>query len=107
MTTPEKLLMVKELMGLTGDAYDARITAFLDTAEHEILAWRFSYASEKPEVLPEELDSVHVMAVVAGFSQSGAEGEMTHSENGISRTFKFPDMVAYIRANVVPMAGCF
>lgn len=45
-----------------------------------------------------------INAVIAGYSISGAEGEVTHSENGISRTFKYEDMVNYIRSHVIPIA---
>jgi len=52
-----------------------------------------------------EFDTTMVMAVVNGYSQSGAEGQTGHSENGISRQWKYEDMVAYIRAHVAPMVG--
>jgi hypothetical protein len=41
---------------------------------------------------------------VNGFTQRGMEGETVSVENGIHRHFSFPDMVRYIRANVIPYA---
>jgi hypothetical protein len=52
-----------------------------------------------------EFDTVMVMAVVNGYSQQGADGQLSHAENGISRQWKYEDMVAYIRSRVVPMVG--
>lgn len=49
-----------------------------------------------------EYDTVQVMACVVGYGISGAEGQKGHSENGISRTFEYADMVAYIHNNVIP-----
>ena len=44
-----------------------------------------------------------VHAVIAGYSISGAENQTAHSENGISRSFKYEDMIAYIRSHVIPI----
>lgn len=106
MTSDEKLTMVKELIDLADDdSEDEKILAFLKAAAKEIVAWRYSYDGELPKEVPEEYEMIQVFAVIAGYSQSGAEGQATHSENGISRTFNFPDMLHYIHRNVVHKVG--
>ena len=50
--------------------------------------------------VPERYDGTQIYAVVAGYTHAGAEGQTAHSENGISRTFKYSDMVDYIHNNV-------
>ena len=105
MTENEKLDMIKKLLDV-GDSEDRRIAAYLNLAEKEILNWRYSSApASKPKTVPEEYETTLIHAVVAGYSISGAEGQTAHSENGISRTFKYADMVAYIRSNVIPYCG--
>lgn len=52
-----------------------------------------------------EYDMVQVMACVDGFNTRGVEGQTGHDENDINRTFKYPDMLSYIRSNVVQIAG--
>jgi len=54
-----------------------------------------------------EFDSVVKQAVINGYSQSGADGQTGHSENGISRTWKYEDIIAYIcnPSHVAPMVG--
>lgn len=103
MSSAEKLTMVKTMLGITGDTQDATITNYLTCAEREILTWRYSYGSEIPESVPVEYEMTQIHAVVAGYSQRGAENQTSHSENGISRSFSYADMVAYIRANVIPL----
>ena len=106
MTSDEKLEMVKLLLDMADeDSEDEKITAFLNAAEKEIISWRFSYAGNMPTQVPEEYEMIQVWAVVNGYSQSGAEGQATHSENGISRTFNYPDMLHYIHRNVVHKVG--
>lgn len=106
MTSEDKLAMVKVLLDVQKDnSQDEKIEAFLEAAKKEIISWRFSYAGDMPKEVPEEYEMIQVWAVVAGYSQSGAEGQATHSENGISRTFNYPDMLHYIHRNVVHKVG--
>jgi len=108
MEVAEKLSMIKSILEIDASdiTQDDRITVYLNAAEKEILAWRYSYAElEEPiTTVPEEYEMTQVYAVIAGYSQSGAENQISHTENGISRMFSFPDMIAYIRAHVIPIA---
>ena len=54
--------------------------------------------------MPTEDEITQVMACVAGYGQRGAPNEESHSENGITRHWKHSDMLAYVRANVIPYA---
>lgn len=106
MTDTEKLSMIKSLLGLTATAdesMDALLTAYLTAAAKEIIAWRYSYGTEEVTEVPQEYAMTQVFAVVDGFSQGGGEGQTMHTENGVSLTFKYADMVAYVRANVRPI----
>lgn len=47
-----------------------------------------------------EFDTVQIAACMAGYSISGAEGQTSHTENTISRVWKYEDMVSYIRQHV-------
>jgi hypothetical protein len=101
MTQAEKLTKLKTLLNITGTEQDATLTVFLELSKSEILAWL--YSGKTPEGVtdvPAQYEPTQVMACVAGFSQGGAEGQIAHSENGISRTWKYEDMVAYIRSRV-------
>ena len=105
MTLEEKLVMVKALLRIDGDANDALLTTYLNMAEREILGWRYSYSANAPETVPPEYEATQVQAVINGFTQGGNEGQNVSIENGIHRHFAYSDMVRYIRANVVAMAG--
>lgn len=104
MTTDEKLTALKSIMGIEDTSMDGVLNTYLSLAQNEIISWRYSYASEDstPTEVPAEYEQVQIFAVIAGYSQSGAENQTSHSENGISRTFKYEDMVAYIHAHVIP-----
>ncbi len=105
MTNMEKVAMLTSLV--KGDVVppdEETLTAYLNIAEQEIISWRYSLSNVSGvTAVPPEYEMTQVFAVLAGLTTSGAEGETAHSENGISRTFKHADMIAYIRAHVPPM----
>ena len=107
MSIDEKLEMAMTLLGASGSKAESLLEVYLNAAAKEIIAWRYSYSANMPDEVPPEYDMTQVYAVIAGYSQSGAEGQLSHSENGISRMFKHEDMVKYIRSNVIPLAGVF
>ena len=104
MTTEQKLATVKTIMG--PDAPDDNtILSYLDLAATEILQWRFSYnPDDMPEEVPAAYEMTQVYAVVNGFTQRGLEGQSVSIENGVHRHFSYPDMVRYIRGNVIAYA---
>ena len=105
MSDTEKLSMVKSMLGFEDTSEDEKLMAYLTASQKEILGWRYSYCEEIPTEIPAEYEMTQVVAVIAGYSQSGAENQTSHSENGISRTFKYEDMIAYIRSHVTPFVG--
>jgi hypothetical protein len=106
MIPSEKLTMLKQISGVDPDELpsDETLLAYLTLAEKEILSWIYrAYPSGIPEeecALPCEYDSIQIMAVIVGWNQSGAEGQTSHAENGISRQFAYSDMANYIHRNV-------
>ena len=105
MTTTEKLAQVKSLLNITGTDLDAQLTVFLTLAKNEILAWL--YSGKTPDDVtdvPERYIPTQIQAVVVGYSQSGAEGQLAHTENAISRQFEYSNMLAFIKSNVIPYA---
>lgn len=105
MTLADKLDMVKSVLGVADDTVNERLTTYLTISGREIIAWRFQLAptDTAPDDVPADYEMTQVMAVVAGFSQAGAEGETMHQENGFIHRFSYPDMLHYIHANVLPI----
>ena len=105
MTTAEKLLMVKSILRIDDTSMDSLLETYLNVAKSEIIGWRYSYVKVKPTDVPAEYEMTQINAVVFGFTQSGNEGQNVSIENGIHRHFSYPDMLRYIRANVIAIAG--
>lgn len=109
MTPEAKLAMVKAILRIddTDTSEDALITTYLDMAQQEMLSWRYSHANPDnvPETVPSEYEITQVQAVINGYTQAGVEGQVLSIENGIHRHFNYSDMVEYVRAHVIPIAG--
>ena len=105
MTDAEKLVMVKTILNIdeADTSEDTRIATYLIIAGREILTWRYSYGTTEVTEVPADYEMTQIYAVVAGYSQSGAENQRQHTENGISRVFRYADMIQYIRSNVVSL----
>lgn len=103
MTEAEKLSKVKTILKLTDTSLDTEIVVYLSLVKAEILSWMYSgdTPDEVTEV-PEKYETTQIMSVIAGINTQGAEGQTGHSENGISRTWKYEDMVSYVRSHVYP-----
>lgn len=103
MSTQEKLTVVKTMLGIptSNTDLDTEISVYLELAADEILNWMYiNHPDKRESTVPKRYEIVQVHAVVNGYGHRGAEGETVHNENGINRTFKYDDMVAYIRGNV-------
>jgi hypothetical protein len=107
MTDAEKLKNVKTLLGDSDGAIpsDETLKTYLTLAANEILNWKYHLIGGVPDhvvSVPSLEEIKQIYAVVAGYTHAGAEGQSSHSENGISRVFKYGDMLQYIHDNVLP-----
>lgn len=104
MSIDEKLAIVKTILDDGGTLpSDEKLTVYLTLAGQEILNWKYHLIGGVPEDVtdvPERDEIKQIYAVVAGYTQAGAEGESRHSENGVARDFRYADMLDYIHCNV-------
>lgn len=108
MTDESKLVQLKALLQITDTTQDATLAVYLSLAKAEILAWL--YSGKTPEGVtdvPAQYEPTQIMAVVAGYGLMGAENQTAHSENSINRTFKYSDMLQYIKSNTIPYVQVF
>lgn len=105
MDANEKLKKVKVQLptGITFE--DETILEYLDLARLEILGYMYGGANTNDVTeVPDKYAVVQINAVLIALGLIGGTGETAHTEVGTSRTFKYSDMVEYIRKNVFPIA---
>lgn len=98
MTDAEKLTMVQ---AMTGEEDDEVISAYLYMAGRKIcsLAYPFEDVSE----VPARYEHIQIDAAVYLLNKRGAEGETSHSENGISRSYENADLPESMLRSIAPM----
>ncbi len=79
MTPLEKL---KLQLGIKDIAQDGFLTLLLEDVESDILTWT------NRTVLPATLESIKRQIAVIHYNKQGIEGQSSHSEGGISRSFE-------------------
>lgn len=93
-----KIETVKTLIGWTGEGADNEIQVYLDLAEQELLTWTFGKNTDL-STIPSWLEPIQIMAVVVGYNQKGAVGEIMQIVDEVHHDFKYDTMLSYIHAN--------
>lgn len=93
-----KIETVKTLIGWNSEGADNEIQVYLDLAEQELLTWTFGRNTELTQI-PGWLEPVQIMAVVVGYNQKGAVGEIMQIVDEVHHDFKYDTMLSYIHAN--------
>lgn len=101
MTDSEKIEMVS---ALTGETDNTVISAYLQLAGQKICRIVYPF-DETVSTVPTRYDHLHVEATVYLLNKRGGEGEVAHSENGISRTYEDADLPISMLRGVVPFVG--
>lgn len=86
MTDAEKIAIVKTLVENDAAATDALVTVYLADAESAILRRRYPFAVPASYDLS-AYEMLQCKLAARYFLRRGAEGEKTHNENGVNRSY--------------------
>ncbi len=76
----------------------------LESAKAVILSRRFPFG-EVPSDIEERYKDLQIRIAVEMYNKLGAEGEIAHSENGISRTYSSASVSEELLREIMPKAG--
>ena len=102
MTQVEKLKLLKAMVGESDT--DGVLLAYLDIAGGKILNRAYPYGTDETEV-PTRYDFLQCEIAAYLLNKRGAEGQTSHSENGISRSYESADVPDSMLGAVTPMVG--
>lgn len=97
----KQLMKLKNRLKLTANSEDELLKDFLDTAKDEIMARRYPFGNF-PEGLDIRYANLQIEIAIVMYNKQGAEGQKSHSENGVSRAY---EDYGYLLAEVTPMVG--
>ena len=107
MEKESKLNLLRTMVGQTDnneDWTDEVLLAYLDIAGREIIRRAYPYKNDVTEV-PAKYDTLQCEIANYLLNKRGAEGEMAHSENGISRSYENGGVPESMLKAVTPFCG--
>lgn len=102
MDDKEKLATVRAM--INGDDTDDILSTYLKLAARKIIARAYPYDNTVKEV-PPQYDYLQCEIAVYMLNKRGAEGQTSHSENGISRQYENADIPVSMLRVVTPYCG--
>lgn len=107
MTESEKLDLLKGMIGQSGDSEnlsDEVLTSYLKVAGQKIINRAYPYNQTIIKV-PDKYCPLQCDIAKYLLNKRGADGETSHSENGISRTYESGDVPESMLSEVTPYCG--
>lgn len=104
MTHGEKIKRVALLIA-PDTASEELLGELLSQAEGIVLNKRYPFGIPEESVVPAKYEHIQVQIAVELFSKMGAEGQVAHSENGISRTYEAADVSPSLLNKIAPIVG--
>ena len=102
MTQTEKLQLLKAMVG-ESDTEEV-LLAYLNIAGSKIMNRAYPYGTEETEV-PVRYGFLQCEIAAYLLNKRGAEGQTSHSENGISRQYESADVPESMLGAVTPFCG--
>lgn len=102
MTENEKLIALKAMVGNSDS--DEVLSTYLKLASRKIIDRAFPYESNVSEV-PEKYGALQCEIAAYMLNKRGAEGQTSHSENGITRSYENADVPSSMLKVVTPHVG--
>lgn len=102
MTDEEKLVALKAM--IDGSDTDDVLSTYLMLAGKKIIARAYPYDPSVTEV-PAQYDYLQCEIAAYMLNKRGAEGQIAHTENGITRSYENADVPSSMLKTVTPHIG--
>ena len=105
MTNEEKLTMLRVMVEADSEDWtDEILLTYLDISARKVLNRVYPYNNEITEV-PRRYEMLQCEIAAYLLNKRGAEGEISHSENGISRSYENADVPKSMLDAITPFCG--
>lgn len=101
MTEEEKRKMLE---ALSGETDTATLTSYLSLARDVILDQLYPFGRDTEDV-PDRYATLQVEIANYKILKRGAEGEIMHTENGLTRSYESSEIPPTMLRRIVPLAG--
>ncbi len=104
MTNEEKITRLEVLIS-PDTAEKELLMVLVEQAEGIVLNRRYPFGSPEGATVPTQYEQIQLQIAVELFSKMGAEGQLSHSENGVSRSWEAADVSPSLLRQIVPACG--
>ena len=106
MTTQLARLKIRLEIAGTDESEDKLLQEWLDTAKEIILEYRYPHSSDPTQkVFEPRYNGLQVDIAAERYLRMGAEGQITHTENGMQRQYSSADVSKELLGRITPKAG--
>ena len=104
MTEIEKIFALRQRIE-PDTASDDLLSELLAQAREIVLNRRFPFGYPEDMEVPAQYERIQISIALELFNKMGAEGELAHSENGISRTYEAGSISPSLIKQIIPMCA--
>ena len=104
MTEIEKIFALRQRIE-PDTASDDLLSELLEQARAIVLNRRFPFGYPDGTEVPHQYERVQISIALELFNKMGAEGETSHNENGIGRTYEAGDVSPSLMKQIMPMCA--
>lgn len=106
MTDTDKLSILKVMVGIPAESTsdDATLTVYLTLSANKVLRRAYPY-DNTVTVVPAQYETLQCAIAAYLWNKRGAEGQTSHSENGISRSYESSDVPESLLSHITPYCG--
>lgn len=104
MTNDEKLQRFAVLIS-PDTAETSFLSYLLEQSEGIVLNKRYPFGAPEGAVVPKAYEHIQLRIAVELYSKMGAEGQIIHTENGVSRSYEAADVSPSLLRQIVPLVG--
>ena len=102
MEISEKLSALNTMVG--GGETEQTMSIYLRIAEEKILSRLYPFEVAE-RTMPQKYEMLQLEIAAYLMNKRGAEGQLSHSENGISRSYESGDVPESMMKRVIPYCG--
>ena len=104
MTNEQKIARLEVLIS-PDTASDDLLSYLLEQSEGIILNRRYPFGAPEGASLSPLHEQIQLRIAVELFNKMGADGQLTHTENGVMRTWEAGDVSPSLLRQIIPVCG--
>lgn len=107
MTESEKISMTARLSGKSAKKDNTEIFDYLSIAGQEIMERCYPFGYKSGTCIPDRYSLLQCKIAAYLINKEGAEGQTSHSENGVSRSYESGGVPESMLQQITPMGAVY